>query len=69
MGVGHLWDELETQGNGNFKESIRMTIAKTLAIRRLEPELSFSCNQARFLMEENGYQPSHKTLNLQDVQW
>lgn len=37
MGVGHLWDELETQGIGNFKESIRMTIAKTLAIRRLEP--------------------------------
>jgi hypothetical protein len=30
-GVGHLWDELETKGNGNSQESIKVTLAKNLS--------------------------------------
>ena len=29
VGVGHLWNELETQDNGNSEESMSMTVAKT----------------------------------------
>jgi hypothetical protein len=28
---GHHWYKVETLGNGNFKESMRVTLAKTLS--------------------------------------
>jgi hypothetical protein len=28
LGWGHLWDELETEDNGNPQESVRTTLAK-----------------------------------------
>jgi hypothetical protein len=38
---GHLWDELETQTNGNPQESLWVTIAKTPS-HLLQPEKTFS---------------------------
>lgn len=29
IGMEHLWDKLETEGSGNFQESMRVTLAKT----------------------------------------
>jgi hypothetical protein len=56
MGLSHLWDKLETQGNGNPQESVRLG--------NMEPEQGISHNQARLPVEGLGYQPSHKTFHL-----
>lgn len=43
---------------------MRVTLAKTLSNRDMEPEMGNSYNQARFLVEILGHQPNHKTFNL-----
>lgn len=47
-GIGrHLWDKLEIQVNGNFQESMKVTLARTPINRDKEPEISASCNYKR----------------------
>ena len=47
MGRGHLWDKVVSYGNGSFKESMRVTLAKTPS--NGEPAISY--NKATFPME------------------
>lgn len=53
-GWWHLQDELETQCDENFKESMRETLAKNFSNGRCEHELSTSCNQTRTQDPEAG---------------
>lgn len=56
--MGRLWGELESQGNGNSQESVRVTPATTPSDGDTEPEPSISDNQKR---EGLGQHPSPQT--------
>jgi hypothetical protein len=62
-----LWDKLEAKDSGNSRESMRVILAKTPAIRDLEPEMITSYNKARLPVKVRKYQMSHKTFDPQFI--
>jgi hypothetical protein len=64
-GIGrHLWDKLEIQVNGNFQESMKVTLARTPSNGGTQSEQATSCSQARLPVEGLGHQATHTTFNV-----
>ena len=66
-GMGHLQAKTETWDKGGVEESVGVILTVTHYIENMEPEEAAFYSQAETPVEQQGYQLTHKTFNLQFI--